>query len=315
MSVPDKFPKISVVTPSFNQGDFIEDTILSVIGQGYPNLEYIVIDGGSTDNTIEVLKKYQSHFAYWVSEKDNGQASAINRGFALATGDIYCWLNSDDMFLPGTLKFVSDRVNVNKAEVLIGNCIHVKEGTGIAIGSDVAADHCRHNILWCGYILQPSSFWTKQVWKNAGPLDEKLKYMLDWDWFIRAKIANAEFKVVEKQLSIYRIHPAHKSSFGGVTRVNELRNIYRKYHLVKGEAIFDTLNGSLGKAMFARKFINLQRKYLSDLQNIGLVSHNKPSVVFGQILLLTGSVALIVMYPMLVLRYSMQEIRDVLRML
>ena len=94
------YPKISVITPSYNQGIYIEETIQSVLNQNYPNLEYIIIDGGSNDSTVEVIKKYESKIDFWVSEKDKGQADAINRGFAKATGDILCWLNSDDYFFP-----------------------------------------------------------------------------------------------------------------------------------------------------------------------------------------------------------------------
>ncbi|MFZ4612746.1 MAG: glycosyltransferase family 2 protein, partial [Bacteroidia bacterium] len=104
-------PKISIITPSYNQGQYIEETILSVINQDYPNIEYIVMDGGSNDQTVEIIKKYESKITYWVSEKDKGQADAINKGFARATGDILCWLNSDDYFFDGTLKFVAEKLN------------------------------------------------------------------------------------------------------------------------------------------------------------------------------------------------------------
>ena len=98
-----EYPKITVVTPSYNQGQFIEATIQSVIGQQYPNLEYIVCDGGSTDETVEILKKYTDKITWWCSEKDKGQSDAINKGMRKATGDIVCWINSDDVLLPGTL--------------------------------------------------------------------------------------------------------------------------------------------------------------------------------------------------------------------
>lgn len=310
-----KLPKISVITPSYNQGQYIEDTILSVLGQGYPNLEYIVIDGGSSDNTVDVLKKYENQLAHWVSEKDSGQAAAINKGFSLATGDILCWLNSDDMYLPGTLRFIAERLDVSKAEVLIGNCIHIKEGSGIAVGSDVVADSQRHDILWCSYILQPSSFWTRKTWEATGTLNEGLNYALDWDWFIRAKNEGVHFKAVERPLSFYRIHVAHKSSFGGAARANELGEIYEKYHLSRGGALYASLLGSHRRAMLVRRLMNLPRKYAGRFQNIGITSEIAPNERIVLLLSWLGIAGFRLLYPILAFRYKTQEIRDVLRML
>ena len=124
------YPKISVITPSYNQGIYIEETIQSVLNQNYPNLEYIIIDGGSSDSTVEVIKKYESKIDFWVSEKDKGQADAINRGFAKATGDILCWLNSDDYFFPDTLKYVASQLNIEKKEILFGEVDHIFEPHG-----------------------------------------------------------------------------------------------------------------------------------------------------------------------------------------
>ncbi len=315
MSEPQLFPRISVVTPSYNQGAYIEDTILSVIGQGYPNLEYIIIDGGSTDNTRDVIRKYERHLAYWVSEKDSGQASAINKGFAAATGDVLCWLNSDDMHLPGTLNYVANMLDVAKAEIVMGNCIHIKEGTGVARGSDIVADHSRHDILWCGYVLQPSSFWTRKAWEAAGPLDEGLHYGLDWDWYVRAKLSGTHFKAVARQLSIYRIHGAHKSSFGGDARTRELSGIFDKYHHDRGRHLYDLFQGSRLRAMTARKLGNLAHSYMTPSQDLGVVHRKRPSAFMGSLLTGMGRLGTRLLFPIATSRYTTQEVLDTLRMI
>src|SRR5580700_341038 len=112
-------PKISIITPSYNQGQFIEETILSILNQNYPNLEYLIIDGKSTDSTIEIIKKYEQKIFYWVSEKDSGQSEAINKGFQKATGEIVCWLNSDDILMPNALNEVAAQFIKNKELILL----------------------------------------------------------------------------------------------------------------------------------------------------------------------------------------------------
>ena len=112
-------PKISVITPSYNQADFLEETILSVLNQNYPNLEYIIIDGGSTDRSVEIIKKYEKHLSYWVSEKDDGQSHAINKGLQHATGEIICWLCSDDLHVSDTLYTVAELFRLNPEIALL----------------------------------------------------------------------------------------------------------------------------------------------------------------------------------------------------
>jgi len=222
-------PKISVITPSYNQGIYIEETIQSVLNQNYPNLEYIIIDGGSNDSTLEVIKKYESKIDFWVSEKDKGQADAINRGFAMATGDILCWLNSDDYFFPETLNYVASKLNINKNEILFGEVDHIFEPGKEIKHSNVQNKYKNYNLELYDYIIQPGSFWTKKVWKVTGSLSDNLHFVFDWEWFLRAKKNNTEFKYSNKVMSMYRVHDAHKTSNGGEKRQKEIEYILKKY--------------------------------------------------------------------------------------
>ena len=222
-------PKITIVTPSYNQGQFLDDTIQSVLGQGYPNLEYIVMDGGSTDNSAEIIKKYEKHLAHWVSEKDGGQAAAINAGFSRATGDILGWLNSDDMYLPGALTFAAGRLNAAVPEIVFGNCLHINEHSSESFGSDVVDTRKTKNLKLYDYIIQPSSFWTKAAWDAAGALDSAMHFGFDWEWFLRAEKLGISLSPVSKYLSVYRIHDAHKTGTGGDRRQQELAEVYGRY--------------------------------------------------------------------------------------
>jgi len=226
-------PKISIITPSYNQGQFLEDTIVSVLGQNYPDLEYLIMDGGSTDQSIEIIKKYESQLSFWVSEKDGGQAAAINAGFKRATGDILMWLNSDDMLLPNVLAYAARQYQEKGDGVFFGNCIHFHEINQDALdtrGSDVVTSHKKKDLSAIDYIIQPSSFWTKKIWEQNGSLDASLNFGFDWEWFLRAQNNGVAFHSFSKPLSLYRIHEDHKSGTGGGTRQQELLKIYEKYN-------------------------------------------------------------------------------------
>lgn len=212
-------PKITVVTPSFNQGAFLEQTIRSVLGQLYPNLEYIVIDGGSTDNSVEIVKRYESHLASWVSEKDRGQAEALNKGFARATGEILCWLNSDDFLLPGALHEAARRLGEG-ADLIYGKCLSFSDkGTRSLVNSP--PEHHRELLTMVDYLVQPSTFWRRSLWDKTGPLNEEFHYAFDWEWFLRAEKLG-RFSRADFIFSAYRFHDAHKSSHGGQKRAREI---------------------------------------------------------------------------------------------
>ena len=250
--------KITIVTPSYNQGRFLEQTILSVIGQQYPNLEYMIMDGGSTDHSVEVIKKYEGYLTHWESVKDRGQAHAINKGFAMATGEICGWVNSDDYYLPGTLSFVAERLDAGKAALLFGNCLHFVDDQSRTYGSDVRREHETRDLRLADYIIQPSSFWTREAWLTTGNLDESLHFGFDWDWFIRAMDAGTDFKVDDRYLSAYRIHGEHKTAVGGEKRHQELAAIYGRHAGPRYEQLFLRC-GARPSVAFRRKWLSLLR--------------------------------------------------------
>ncbi|WP_214073510.1 glycosyltransferase family 2 protein [Mucilaginibacter sp. dw_454] len=234
------YPKISVITPSYNQGGFIEQTILSVIGQQYPNLEYIIIDGGSTDNTVEVIKKYGQYITYWISESDNGQADAINKGFERATGDILCWLNSDDYYLPGVLAKVAGLLDTSQPQLLFGNCIHLDESKNFTHGSYFDPQK-PWDINTGDYITQPSSFWTRKAWEQTGPLNAELHFGFDWEWYARANHAGVKFIPSTVYFSVYRLHSQQKSQPQNAARATELLQLQRRLNPDKFKRIDDSV--------------------------------------------------------------------------
>ncbi len=241
--------KISIITPSYNQGNYIEETILSVLNQKYPNLEYIVIDGGSTDNTLSILKKYKNKIR-WISEKDNGQADAINKGFKMSSGEIVGYLCSDDKYESGTLKIVDSEFNDESVKIITGDYYIINED-GKKIKSIVPSYKkifwkikSIYGYLFANYTNQPSTFWRKDLFNEYGYFDTSLRYEFDYDWWIKV-ISKYGIKFVYKKLSCFRIHSKSKSGSEFNRSFTEEYNVIKKYSKNKLFLLIKKLNNIL----------------------------------------------------------------------
>jgi len=206
-------PLISVVTPSFNQAAYIEETIRSVATQDYPHWEHIVVDGGSTDGTLEILKRHP-HLR-WVSEKDRGQADAVNKGVRMARGEIIAWINSDDTYRPGALSIAARELDRSRGRhVIMGRCEFLADD-GTPSGTfhpSAFSGHRRVVEIWKGYTIpQPAVLFFKEVWEECGGLDETLYFALDYDLFLRFS-RRYWFHTVDAVLATYRLQPLSKTS-------------------------------------------------------------------------------------------------------
>ena len=252
------WPRISIVTPSYNQGQFIEETIRSILLQGYPNLEYIIIDGGSTDDTVDMIRKYEAHIAYWVSEKDRGQSHAINKGMARATGDILAYLNSDDAYLEGGLATVAERAARNPEVDLIHGICRISDENSLKVAERVGAISRFDEIIdlwefWWRHrnFVQPEVFWTSRIAGRVGPFREDLYWVMDFDYWLRILHAGGRVGCIDTEVAMFRRQPAQKSTQPERTAA-ELREVVKPYIFSR-----DT---SIG---FAKR-VNLQGKWLFD---------------------------------------------------
>lgn len=214
------WPRISIVTPSLNQGNFIDATIQSVLSQEYPNLEYIIVDGGSTDGTLSILEKYTGQLR-WISEKDEGQTDAINKGMRLATGDILAYLNADDILLPGSLWEVG-RIFEKHPGVhwLTGRCKIVDEHgkdmrAAISLYKNLLLYSSSYRLLLVtNYISQPSTFWRMELQGRCGLFDPTLNFVMDYDYWLRLWKEAPPF-IYHRELGGFRIQRNSKTTSGG----------------------------------------------------------------------------------------------------
>jgi glycosyltransferase involved in cell wall biosynthesis len=207
---PD-LPLVSIVTPSFNQARFLEATIQSVLAQSYPRLEYIIVDGGSTDGSVDIIRNYSGRLAWWTSEKDKGQTDALNKGFAHAKGNIFAWLNSDDTYQQGSVASAVEYFQENSQLGLVyGDAQYINEAGGI-IGKFPAAQTNLQRLRQ-GYvhIPQQASFFRGDLWRSVGPLDPSYYFAMDYDLWVRLA-ARAQVKYVPQTWANFRLHTAGKT--------------------------------------------------------------------------------------------------------
>lgn len=213
--MPEALPLVSIITPSFNQATFLEETIQSVLAQDYPRLEYIVIDGGSTDGSVEIIRRHADRMAYWISERDAGHADALNKGFRRAQGEIIAWLNSDDLYEPGAVRAAALFLIQNPDVGVVYGDRYVIDAQGRILEQTPSPPFSLDTqIAFC--IPQESSFFRRSAVEAAGELDCRWHYVFDYDWFLRMLLAGVRFAHVPQVWGRFRLHQTSKTVAGRV---------------------------------------------------------------------------------------------------
>lgn len=203
---------ISIVTPSFNQGDYLEETIRSVLEQDYSNLEYIVMDGGSADHSVDVIRKYADRIAFWVSEPDGGQSDALRKGFSRAAGEIFGWLNSDDTLKKGTLEKVGEYFQRHPGIDLVYGNVGIVDARGRDMYTSYPMLDIRVLTYENPFIPQQAMFWRRDLYDRVGGVNPKLRFAMDFELTIRFLLGGAKVGKIPEVLASFRIHPGSKSS-------------------------------------------------------------------------------------------------------
>ena len=214
-------PRITIVTPSFNQGKFLEETIRSVLDQAYPNLEYMIIDGASTDDSISVIRKYEKRLAYWTSEPDRGQADAINKGWRRATGEILAYLNSDDTYCPDALNRIGEAFRENPtAGLVFGRCYVIDDKSAVLRERYVRAVSFADMLCWSPSIPQPGTFFRRAAMEQAGFLNPSLHYTMDYDLCLKIG-EKSEMVFLPQPIANLRDHPTAKTAVAPLEHIEE----------------------------------------------------------------------------------------------
>jgi glycosyltransferase involved in cell wall biosynthesis len=243
--ISNNAPKISVVMPLFNQVKFIERSISSVLAQNYPNLELIIIDGGSTDGSTEIVNKFKEHISYWTSEPDNGQSHALNKGFKCAHGDIYGWLNSDDLYAEGAFsKAVETFLKNPDKDVVFGDHDVIDENDKLVEHVYSFDFNIRHFVYEGFHLNAQACFWRSSLHKQFGEFDENLHRTMDYDMLLRfGCIAGAKrFKRVDQTLGCFRRHTAQKTQgFDGKVKAEHVMIASKNHYPLKNGSLYPLL--------------------------------------------------------------------------
>ncbi|QCR22174.1 glycosyltransferase family 2 protein [Pontibacter sp. SGAir0037] len=265
------WPKISIVTPSFNQGKFIEETIRSVLAQNYPNLEYIIIDGGSSDETVDIIKKFEPWISYWISEPDRGQSHAINKGLERCTGEIFNWLNSDDWLEPNALYEVAKTFIDNpSSKVVSGFENHIYATGEVSLHEGTMVQKTLSETIEMIHITQPSTFFRLSDLKHIGTISEDLHYLMDGEMWVKFLLIHGQkdFYKIKKTLVNFRLHEQSKTSMF----------LYNKFLLERNSLIInlqqfigipDTITDFWLKHVFnANEVIHFNRNWVFNTEHI-----------------------------------------------
>ncbi|OPY25912.1 MAG: Glycosyltransferase AglE [Methanocella sp. PtaU1.Bin125] len=269
----NQLPRVSIVTPSFNQAPFLETTIRSVVEQDYPDIEYVVVDGGSTDGSQEIIKRYADRIAFWVSERDNGQSDAINKGFRKCTGDIVAWINSDDVYVEGAIPLVARYFAEHPDVDMVHGDIDFIDGRGKFISKVKTADFTLPELLVTNRVSQPSVFWRRKLFDEIGYLDESFHYVMDYDFWIRVAMKH-KVRHVGATVAQFRLHDTSKTISSNDLFLAEILIIIDR--LLRGgdlpadveEALFIHMQSALSGFRFDR--MDKLQKYLEHDENARL---------------------------------------------